>query len=877
MVTIPTSRDVGFNSARSGRIAPSGPTPMVGAAMAGLGQSLVKVGFDMKELQDREQADQMNNRGNEVSTSLTRFVADEEQRFLKAREEASESGIGFTRQFMEGHQQRANEFAKQNFNGMAPEQQTNYLNQIISRGNSLYEKANSYETQAKTSYYDRTTNTNLDTYRSQIVNNAADFGELKRQGLEAINSANMPEPWKAERRAAWEADAAESKWQWKFKQSPKEAIAQISAPVGGNVGRAYQRLISKGWTPTQAAGIVGNLVAESGSQLNTQARNSGDGSDGSDSIGIAQWNGARATALKDFAAAQGKDWHDIDVQTDFIDHELRTSERGAGENLARSQTAEDAAAAFVGYERPAGWSATNPRGAMHFDKRAAEARRIAGENPQAEDGDLDAIPFERRQQLANWGETQYSQQVTQQRAAAKDGYSLLIATQPDQMKESVILADPMLNDGDKAQLITSLRSAVKETGSVNAMIGALASGNVSINPFDADQTKAANGAYEKLMGAAQSDEDRNVVTSDFVARTGYIPKKVQSELRNGAMSTDPQRLAQAMEASIVLDKNAPASFQSFEGSDAVRKKMDLYRAFTQDMGYSSEEAAKRLIKSNDPEYVARRETLLKSKTIKDEVDKVDADAISSSFDAGIFSAAPRLGPSPAAEAAMVADYRAIYQEAIVDADGDTVAAKKATDARFQRSYGVSELSSMGGNVVVKNPPEKAYPVGADGTHAYIRAQLLADLKAEGIDASNVYLNPDLDTDKDIRAGRPPAYRVMYEKDGKLEMYPMPYAPDPEAEKVKVKEESVKVLQGAEQRMIENRNRAINERQAVDKALTETTGPAWMKARAAETATDQMNQQQTRDELGSRRANPGPIGGMSNEQQINDMINAGVSN
>ena len=868
MVTIPTSRDVAFNSTRSGRIAPSGPTPMVGAALAGVGQSLVRAGFNLQELREKEQADLMGNRANEVSTALTRFVADEEQRFLQAREEASESGIGFTRQFMEGHQARANDFAKQYFNGMDPDQQTSYLNQIISRGNSLFEKANSYETVAKTNYYDRTTNTNLDTYRLQIRNNAADFAELKSQGLAAIDAANMPEAWKAERRQQWEADAAESKWQWKFRQNPQEALQELRPSGTKNLIRDEEGFRSEPYWDVNAWRI----------------------GYGSDTVTTAD---GRHIPVKPGMKITRED-AERDLQYRLAEREGAQARKQIGSQWGTLTPNVQSALESVAYNYgslpnsvvQAVKSGDNEKIAQAIEalpanrkRRSREAAVVRGtEQIQLEDA-YEGIPYERREQLAAWGETQYSQQVTRDRAAAKDGYSLLIATQPEQVKESVILADTTLDNGDKAQLITSLRSAMKDAGAVNAMIGAMAAGNISVNPFDADQTKVANGAYDKLIGAAQTEEERNVITSDFVARTGYVPKRVQSDLRNGAMSSDPATFSQAMEAGLVLDKNAQASFRNFEGSEAVRNKMDLYRALTRDMGYSADEAAKKLIKANDPAYQARRESLLKSDTVKEELKKIDAASIAASFDDSFWGLGrnPKLGPTPAAEAAMVAEYRAIYQEAIVDADGDTVAAKAAADARFQRSYGVSELSSMGGNVVVKNPPEKVYPAGADGTHAYIREQLLTDLKAEGIDATNVYLNPDLDTDKDIRAGRPPAYRVMYEKDGKIEMYPMPYAPDPEAEKVKASERKVEVLRDAEQRMIDNRNRAVQEGQAVDRALSQTTGPDWMKARAAETATDQIQQQRTRDELKATRGNPGPIGGMGTSRQINDMINAGISN
>ena len=51
--------------------------------------------------------------------------------------------------------------------------------------------------------------------------------------------------------------------------------------------QAMAFFIQKGWKPHQAAGIVGNLLAESG--LQTKAIAKGDASDGTDSVGIGQW------------------------------------------------------------------------------------------------------------------------------------------------------------------------------------------------------------------------------------------------------------------------------------------------------------------------------------------------------------------------------------------------------------------------------------------------------------------------------------------------------------------------------------------------------------------------------------------------------------
>jgi len=122
-----------------------------------------------------------------------------------------------------------------------------------------------------------------------------------------------------------------------------------------NAKSAYNYFVGQGYSPVQASGIVGNLQGESGQSLNPAAVSAGDGGDGSDSIGIAQWNGARAQALKDYAASKGVPWTDLPTQLEFAHSELQGPEGGAYKRLVAAQTPDDAAQAMLAYERPKDW------------------------------------------------------------------------------------------------------------------------------------------------------------------------------------------------------------------------------------------------------------------------------------------------------------------------------------------------------------------------------------------------------------------------------------------------------------------------------------------------------------------------------------------
>lgn len=91
-----------------------------------------------------------------------------------------------------------------------------------------------------------------------------------------------------------------------------------------------KKLISMGFTASAAAGVVGNLVQESG--LRTDAIG-----DNGTSGGLAQWHNERLDALKRFAAACGKKWTDLDTQIEFLAEEMRTS---YADTYAKMQSAE---------------------------------------------------------------------------------------------------------------------------------------------------------------------------------------------------------------------------------------------------------------------------------------------------------------------------------------------------------------------------------------------------------------------------------------------------------------------------------------------------------------------------------------------------------
>jgi hypothetical protein len=134
------------------------------------------------------------------------------------------------------------------------------------------------------------------------------------------------------------------------RQPLADQTRQHAALVGASSARdAYQFFINRGYSKEAAAGIVGNLVFESGMRPTVPG-------DQGTSFGLAQWHAERFDQLRDYAKSVGKDWRNPQTQLEFVDRELRTTESVAGGLLRTATTPEQAAAVFAqAYERPKGF------------------------------------------------------------------------------------------------------------------------------------------------------------------------------------------------------------------------------------------------------------------------------------------------------------------------------------------------------------------------------------------------------------------------------------------------------------------------------------------------------------------------------------------
>ncbi|QMP83952.1 MAG: hypothetical protein [Caudoviricetes sp.] len=142
------------------------------------------------------------------------------------------------------------------------------------------------------------------------------------------------------------------------------AFAGSGVGSSENASKALEFFQSKGWTKEQAAGIVGNLQAESSRELNPSSVG-----DGGKAYGIAQWHPDRqANYERNLGNGKSIRQSTFDEQLAFIQWELENTESKAARLLKGAKTAAEAAQIFDQYyERSSG---------EHRGRRVANANKL---------------------------------------------------------------------------------------------------------------------------------------------------------------------------------------------------------------------------------------------------------------------------------------------------------------------------------------------------------------------------------------------------------------------------------------------------------------------------------------------------------------------
>lgn len=130
-------------------------------------------------------------------------------------------------------------------------------------------------------------------------------------------------------------------------------------------------LESRGWRNFQSAAVVGNLMQESFSSLRTDIYG-----DSGTAYGIAQWRHDRLEKLKEFAEQRRLPLDDLRLQAEYVDWELRNTEKSVGDQLAKTTTIEEALRVAIAYERPRGYTKQEPEKGDGWQARTNNAKSL---------------------------------------------------------------------------------------------------------------------------------------------------------------------------------------------------------------------------------------------------------------------------------------------------------------------------------------------------------------------------------------------------------------------------------------------------------------------------------------------------------------------
>lgn len=154
-----------------------------------------------------------------------------------------------------------------------------------------------------------------------------------------------------------------------------ESGGSVLLKGNNNSEKIWNFFIEQGFTPEQAAGFLGNFHVETGGTFDPGIEQVG-----GNAFGIAQWDDRRIT-LEAYAREKGQPVDSLELQLDFVMHELRGSESAAYESIKATKTVEEAwKAVSYNYERPA--EPANPeRGKwaqVYFEKFSGNAVPSSG-------------------------------------------------------------------------------------------------------------------------------------------------------------------------------------------------------------------------------------------------------------------------------------------------------------------------------------------------------------------------------------------------------------------------------------------------------------------------------------------------------------------
>lgn len=332
--------------------------------------------------------------------------------------------------------------------------------------------------------------------------------------------------------------------------------------------------------------------------------------------------------------------------------------------------------------------------------------------------------YDQMQAAAQRGQTAIEAQQTAAYNSQKGALQLGIQTGEVSSSEQILSSG--MNDGDKATLISALRSRQGDQIAVAEAVAAFQNGGLTVDPYSTDGRKRVD-AVGDVISKAVPGEQQQAAYEELVRQSGTLPQSVLNNIRAGADSQVAAEVQVAMQAASRFAQVNPAALGRREGGDAIQRKVDDFDYYVNTLNLDPSDAARRIAEQNDPNKVRDRKALEPAaKEFRKQLEGADIGAM---FDDSFMGwrSNPNVGFTEGQAAGIAADYLAIAEEQFYLTSGNTELAKSRAEQEMKRLYGTSDIG--GSKTIMKYPPEKYWPgmPGESDPYGYAKDQLITDL------------------------------------------------------------------------------------------------------------------------------------------------------
>lgn len=735
----------------SGRIAPFRVDGISAAAFGGaIGAGLMDLGAGLKAREEEQKRHQRFASLEDFSN--TQRGVDEE--LMNARRDSPLNDGNYY--------DRANSIIDNNMNKfldrLPPEQQEEFRLRATEEGNRLKLGELAFDFAKKDTFYKEKVTKEISAQKDEVYKDPTKL-EGKRAFLkEIIMTSGASEADKMAQIDLMNNELETAGYRAEYKQ-----LKQAPLAAQNNAG-AYAYYTKTGVSPIIAAAVVGNLAVESINFAPDVVSGHRTGDDGT-AVGIAQWRHERLAALRRFAAERGTSSADLKTQLDFVFHEMQTgSDKGAAKAYALMQKAtsvDEATEIFMKYyERPANSSS--------LAKRQAAAHSVHGSTAEAlsleDDPRFSNVHYEDRITLQNQVDADINRETAEanrvQKAAhdsfLNEMYTGLMDGKLGRADVDAARKSGMLTDYDEIEKANKIIKSNEEDAKYVNYANAKSNDTAAIwDPKNEDDRKGLNALFGRDGAKALDSRDTDIAASlvNQMSRQSMIAPDALSHLNAMTVSQNWDQQRYAFDVLSQLRTASPDAFNKAMTEEDL-KRLSLFESR---VGVTPDDELRKILQGPKSQeeiaikdfYIEQaKEYLTKNfKTVEDVAEKFN----------GWFEG---VSQRPNAVAALDREYRQLFQDGYGKTGSPKDADKYAMDL-INAYWGVTDVG--GQSILMKYPPAKAgYPT-INGTHDWMREQLMEKFIVH--EGEQFELISDRTTEAEFGSGRPVSYRVSVYKDG----------------------------------------------------------------------------------------------------------------